>query len=229
MEAIMCNRTDKNISSKNKRMRILRYVLLVFNILLLAAAVVIAAMVLTGCSKEPESYPEAEALVAKELEAIKNSDDNSIVPEAINEASEQFDTELLEAYVKKLKEFDYEILRSQKADSDNEDDVAVTVRITTYDFGNEYIKAFEQYMTVDETNRWQSQFYAHLFARLISVNTKDYTADVDVICSEEDGKWTSNLKDNKELMNALSGGMMAEMERLVTDDVVMDESEVNNN
>ena len=229
MEAIMKNRTNKEISSRNKRMRILRYVLLVFNILLLIAAVTIAAMVLTGCSKEPESYPEAEAIVAEELDALKSSNAEALVPDAINDASDQFDPSMLEGYVEKMKEFEYEILGSSKADNGNEGDVAVKVKITTYDFANEYLKAWEEFMTVDDENRWQSQFYGHLFLRLASVSSKDYTADVDVICTQDaDGKWTTNLKENKDLMNALSGGMMAEMEKLMTDDVVMDETEVNN-
>ena len=229
MEAIMDNRTNKEISSRNRRKCILRNVLLVFNILLLIAAVVIAAMVLTGCSKEPENYPEAEALVAKELEALKTSDSDVLIPEAIKDSSDQFDESMLEGYVEKLKDFDYEILGSSKADTDNKNDVAVRVKITTYDFANEYIKAWEQFMTVDDEDRWQSQFYAHLFLRLASVTSKDYTSEVNVICTEaEDGTWTTDLKGNEDLMNAISGGMMAEMNNLMSDDVVMDESEVNN-
>ena len=229
MEVVMDNRTNKDISSRNKRRYILRNVLLVFNILLLVAAVVIAAMVLTGCSKEPESYPEAEALVAQELESLKTSDSEALIPKAIKDSSDQFDKSMLEGYVEKLKDFDYEILGSSKADTGNKNDVAVRVKITTYDFANEYIKAWEQFMTVDNEDRWQSQFYSHLFLRLASVTSKDYTSEVNVICTEdEDGKWTTNLKDNKDLMNAISGGMMGEMEKLMTDDVVMDETEVNN-
>ena len=64
-EGIMANKTNKDISSRNKRRRIFRNALTVFNILLLIAAVVIAVMVLTSCSKEPETFPEAEAAVSQ--------------------------------------------------------------------------------------------------------------------------------------------------------------------
>jgi|GEM_PF-3593929 len=229
MEAIMDNGTNKDISSKNRRRRILRNVLLVFNILLLIAAVAIAAMVLTGCSKEPESYPEAEAVVAEELDALKSSNADALIPDAIMESSDQFDESMLDGYVEKLKEFEYEILGSSKADDGNKNDAAVKVKVTTYDFANEYLKAWDEFMTVEEENRWQSQFYGHLFLRLASVTSKDYTSEVNVICTEdEDGKWTTDLKANEDLMNALSGGMIAEMNKHMTDDVVMDETEVNN-
>ena len=74
MDTAMAKRTDKNLSSKNRKKLIINNVLAVFNILLLIAAVVLAAIVLTGCSKEPARYPEAEAKVAAELDSIKSAD-----------------------------------------------------------------------------------------------------------------------------------------------------------
>ena len=143
----MNNRTNNRISSKSKRKRILQNVLMVFNILLLIAAVVIAAIVLTGCEKEPESYPEAEASVSKALDELKSSGTSAAIPKVINDASEQFDPSLLESYADKLKDFDYEIIQSVKAGTDNKNDVEVIVRIKTYDFANEFLKAWNEYMT----------------------------------------------------------------------------------
>ena len=231
MDTAMDNRTDKTISSKNNKKRTINKVLTIFNILLLIAAVVIAVMVLTGCSKEPENYPEAEALVASELDKIKSADVNDDFLKAFTEdVSSEYDGSMLEGYIAKLKDFDYEILGSSK-DPDGEDgDVLVNVRITTYDFGNEYLKAWNEHMMQEEGNRWQSQFYSFLLLRLGSVSSKDFVSEVNVECSDSDGDGTyeADLKSDEELMNAISGGMLNEIENLADEDVVMDESEVNN-
>lgn len=225
----MNNRTDKNLSSRSRRKRTLNKVLTAINILLLAAAVAIAVMVLTGCSKEPEACPEAEVVTSSELDKLKSADvaDDSL--KAFTEdVSGEYDGSMLEGYIEKLKDFDYEILGSQKAEDENSADVLV--KITTYDFGNEYLKAWNEHMSQDETDRWQSQFYSFLLLRLGSVSNKDYVSEIKVTCTdpEGDGNWQTDLKSNEELMNAISGGMLNEIKNLAKDDVVMDESEVNN-
>ena len=228
MDTAMDNRTNKNISSKNKKKRIVNNVLMVFNILLLIAAVVIAAMVLTGCSKEPDNYPEAEALVAKELDAIKTADHSDESLKVFTQDVEgELDGTILEGYIEKLQEFDYEILESSKIE-DEDNSVNVKVRITTYDFANAFLKTWNDHMSQEETNRWQSQFYSFLLLRLASVSTKDHVSDVDVVCVDEkgDGNWTTDLKSNEELMDAIAGGMLSEIKNLMSDDVVMDEDEV---
>lgn len=221
----MENRTDRNISSTNRKRRIIRNVLTVFNILLLIAAVVIAAMVLTGCKSKPETFPEAEARVSEELDAIKTAEPTDETIQSLTSVAGEFDGAMLDGYLAKLKEFDYEITNSRKGEEDNS--CIVTVKITTYDFANEYLRAWNEYMEVEEGNRWQSQFYSFLLLRLGSVSNKDYVEEVDINCKEDGGKWTTDLKTNDRLINALSGGMMDEVKRLMTDDVVMDESEVN--
>lgn len=221
----MGNRTDRNISSTSRKKRIIRNVLTVFNILFLIAAVVIAAMVLTGCKSKPETFPEAEAKVSEELEAIKTAEPTDETIKSLTSVAGEFDGAMLDGYLTKVKDFDYEITNSRKGEEDNS--CIVTVKITTYDFANEYLRAWNEYMEVEEGNRWQSQFYSFLLLRLGSVTNKDYVEEVDINCKEEDGKWTTDLKTNDRLINALSGGMMDEVKRLMTDDVVMDESEVN--
>ena len=210
-------------------MRILRKSLMALTILLLAAAVVMAVMLLTGCSKEPESYPEAEEYVKEQLEAIKNADaDDGIIKSLTEDVSGDFDGAMLEGYIDKLKEFDYEIIDSSKAKSEEGTAAAVTVRITTYDFGNEFLKAWNEHMSQDEEDRWQSQFYSFLLIRLSSVSSKDFTSRINVICTDanDDGNWKTDIKGNEDLMNAISGGMMNEIKNLITDDVIMDEDEL---
>lgn len=225
---LMGNRTNRNISSISRRKRIVRNVLLVFNILLLATAVVIAAMVLTGCSKKPETFPEAESKVSEELEAIKTAEPSDETLKSLTSVAGDFDGAMLDGYLDKVKEFDYEITNSRKGEEDNT--CIVTVKITTYDFANEYLRAWNEYMEVEEGDRWQSQFYSFLLLRLGSVTNKDYVEEVDIICTDAkgDGNWTTDIKTNDRLNNALSGGMMDEVKRLMTDDVVMDESEADN-
>lgn len=227
MDTAMAKRTDKNISSKSRKKLIINNVLTVFNILLLIAAIVMAVIVLTGCSKEPERFPEAEAEVAAELDKIKSADMSDDSLKMFTESvSGDFDGSMLEGYVTKLKDFDYEILGSQKTEEENT--VAVDVRITTYDFGNEYLRAWEEHMMQDEANRWENQFYSFLLLRLGSVSSKDYVSDAKVICTDPkgDGNWETDIKSNEELMNAVSGGMLNEIKNLAKEDVVMDESEL---
>lgn len=228
MDTAMGNRTDKNISSKNKKKRIINNVLTVFNILLLIAAIVMAVIVLTGCSKEPERCPEAEDAVAKALDELKTT---SHTDESLNAFTKdiegELDGQILEGYIEKLQEFDYEILSSQKSE-DSDNTAIVRVRITTYDFANAFLKTWNDHMSQEETDRWQSQFYSFLLLRLASVTEKDYVSDADVICTDEkgDGTWTVDLQSNEELMNAISGGMLAEIKNLMTDDVIIDQDEV---
>lgn len=229
MDTTMNNRTNKRISSNNRRKLIANNILTIFNILLLIAAITIAVMVLTGCSKEPDSYPEAETLVDSELENLKSADASDETLRSFTEnVSGEFDGSMLEGYIAKLKDFDHEIISSAKAESDDGDAALVKVKITTYDFGNEYLKAWNEHMMQDEEDRWQSQFYSFLLLRLGSVTNKDYVTEVDVLCTDPkgDGHWETDLRSNEELMNAISGGMLNEIKNLVTDDVIIDNTEL---
>ena len=229
MDTAMSNRTNKNISSKNKKKLIINNVLTAFNILLLIAAIAIAVIVLTGCSKEPENYPEAETLVANELGKLKSADASDETLKSLTEnVSGEFDGSMLEGYISKLKDFDYEIVSSTKAEVEEGNAASVKVKITAYDFGNEYLKAWNEHMMQDEEDRWQSQFYSFLLLRLGSVTNKDYVTEVDVICTDPkgDGHWETDLRSNEELMNAISGGMLNEIKNLVTDDVIIDNTEL---
>ena len=214
---------------KIRRRNIFRNVMTVFNILLLLAAVVLAVFILTGCSKEPENCPEAEALVAQKLDEIKTADYSSKTLDAFTQKTVkgEYDGAMLEGYVKKLQEFDYEITGSSKTDKNT---ATVHVKINTYDFGNEYLKSWNEHMKMSEEQRWQSQFYSFLLIKLASVTDKSYENEADVVCTdpEGDGNWQTDLKDNKALMNAISGGMLYEIERLAEEGEVMDETEVNN-
>ena len=217
----MDNRTDKTISSRNYKKRIINKLLTILNILLLIAAVVIAVMVLTGCSKEPENYPEAEALVDTRLNEIKTADNSDAAIKSFIELAGTEDEELLGGYLTKLRDFDYEILGSKK-DENDENAVIVTVRVSTYDFGNAYLSTWKEFLEMDEYHEGTQNdlFMRSLMYKCTALNSKDFLTDVDVVCTDPDGSgnYETDLKSNDEMMNAISGGMMEQIKLLAEEE-----------
>ena len=178
---------------------------------------IMAAMlwVITSCSNSnSEDYADAELAVKTDLEALKN--DHNALPK-VEEFSDDVSEAMLEAYVEKLRDFDYEITGSEK--SEDGDSVLVTVRITTYDLGSVYLETWNDQMKIDKNARYESQFYTNLFTRIASLTTKDYTGTATIVCREngDSGEWTTDVRTNSSLMNAISGGMVAEMVNLSED------------
>lgn len=221
MDAAMDNRTDKTISSRNNKKRKINKLLTILNILLLIAAVVIAVMVLTGCSKEPENYPEAEALVDTRLNEIKTADNSDAAIKSFIELAGTEDEELLGGYLTKLRDFDYEILGSKK-DENDENAVIVTVRVSTYDFGNAYLSTWKEFLEMDEYHEGTQNdlFMRSLMYKCTALNSKDFLTDVDVVCTDPDGSgnYETDLKSNDEMMNAISGGMMEQIKLLAEEE-----------
>ena len=217
----MDNKTNKNISSRGKGVRIFRTILMIFNIMLLAAAVVIAGMVLTGCSpKAPETFPEAEAAVTDALSKIKSSEDSEATFKKITElAGTKEEGEALSGYIDKLKEFEYEFVNTKKVEGE-ENAVCVTTRITTYDFGNAYISTWNEFIQMNDSLTKENEFISNLMFKCASMTKKEFVTDVDIICTDDDGdgKWDTNVKNNDSLMNALSGGMVEAMKSIAEDD-----------
>ena len=217
MDITMNNETNNKISSRGRKMRIFRKILLVLNILLLIAAVVIAAMVLTGCSKEPETFPEAEAAVQNALNEIKNNEDSEATFKKITElAGTKEEGEALSGYIDKLKEFEYELVNTTKLEDGK---VCVTARITTYDFGNAYISTWNEFIQMNDSLTKENEFISNLMFKCASMTKKDFVTDVDIICTDPkgDGNWETDVKNNESLMNALSGGMVDAMKSIAED------------
>lgn len=221
MDTAMDNKTDKTISSRNNKKRKINKLLTILNILLLIAAVVIAVMVLTGCSKEPENYPEAEALVDTRLNEIKTADNSDAAIKSFIELAGTEDEELLGGYLTKLRDFDYEILGSKK-DENDENAVIVTVRVSTYDFGNAYLSTWKEFLEMDEYHEGTQNdlFMRSLMYKCTALNSKDFLTDVDVMCTDPDGSgnYETDLKSNDEMMNAISGGMMEQIKLLAEEE-----------
>ena len=221
MDTAMDNRTDKTISSRNNKKRIINKLLTIINILLLIAAVVIDVMVLTDCSKEPENYPEEEALGDTILNEIKTADNSDAAIKSFIELAGTEDEELLGGYLTKLRDFDYEILGSKK-DENDENAVIVTVRVSTYDFGNAYLSTWKEFLEMDEYHEGTQNdlFMRSLMYKCTALNSKDFLTDVDVVCTDPDGSgnYETDLKSNDEMMNAISGGMMEQIKLLAEEE-----------
>ena len=217
-DTVMENRTNKNISSRNRTKRIFRNILMALTILLLGAAVVIAAMVLTGCSSTPDSYPAAEEQVKKDLDELKNTDNSDAVVSSLSEFVDENDGEAMKIYLDKVRDFDYEIMGSKAVEGTTKTAV-VTVRINTYDFGNLYLKTWEDFIATEEWLKNEDVFDNLLF-KFTSLTSKDFATDVDITCKdpEDNDNWETDInKDNEALMDALSGGMLGTMKSLAGD------------
>jgi hypothetical protein len=166
--------------------------------------------VLTSCSNGTNEFAEAESEVAKELDALKSGSGD--IPVAAD-FSEDVSEAMLRAYAEKLRDFDYIIAGSGK--SKDGSSVIVTVDITTYDFGSVYLETWNDRMKVEEDLRDDSQFFSDLFTRFASLSVKNYSGQAAITCTrDEEGKWTTDLKTNPQLINAISGGMLDEMTEL---------------
>ena len=158
----------------------------------------------------------AEKKVANELDALKSSESVGSEVSEIHKMLSDEGKGYLDSFLKKLRDFDYEIT-GERQDGDN---TVVTVRIKTYDFGREYLAVWTDYLKerngVIVENDDLSGFYEELFRRLSELSEKEYIHDVEIVCVEplDNGEWIANIKDNEQLQDAIFGGMMGEMKNL---------------
>ena len=185
-------------------------------VLILAAAVVFALV-------RPHYANGAEKKVAAELDALKASD--YVGAELIDlrgslsdEGQKNFDRFLV-----MLKDFDYEITGSTESTDSDDDHTAVHVKIKTYGFGKEYLSVWTEYLKSHKdavgNDEEMKVFYELLFERLAGLKKKDCIRTMDIICIDpiDSGEWIANIKDNKELQDAIFGGMMSEIESLAAE------------
>lgn len=198
--------TDRRTAKQNKRMTAVRLAAFLLCLLMLVMT--------TACAAKSD----AEKKVAAELDALKTSEAiGSEVSDLKNSLSDE-GRENFDAFLKKLKGFDYEITGVSE---DPENDAAtVTVRIVTYDFGREYLSEWTEYLKGhDDAVAGDGElmdFYEELFARLASVEKKDCIKDVEITCVKplDNGEWVANINENEKLQDAVFGGMLSEMKTL---------------
>lgn len=186
--------------------------------LVCALALMIAVMALPGCSSDEEALQAASDQVTFELNTVKEGKTAGI--SAAEELSDEVSEEMLDVYDEKLRDFDFGIVSAEKTDPEETggeaESVSVTVRVKTYDFGTVYLETWKDYMSQNEAGRDESQFYSDLFTRIAALDSKDYTKDVVVTCTDLacDGTCQTDIRTNEALMNALSGDMLAQMKEL---------------
>ena len=180
-------------------------------------AILLCLLMLAACSP----MNEAEKKVSKELSALQESD--ALGSEVINlrdslsdEGKENFD-----GFLKKLRSFDFEITGSEEDDDKEDEYTLVSVKIKTCDFGREYLAAWTDYLRANKDGKPEdlTDFYERLFARLNSLNEKEYIKTIQIVCIDplDNDEWIANIKDNEELQDAIFGGMMSEIEMLAAE------------
>ncbi len=170
-----------------------------------------ACLLLAGCS----SGNAAEARAAEDIEALRAAELDEVISAELDELLTDEGREYYEEFQKKAADFDYEITGSEG----NGDAVTVHVRITTYDFGSEYLKSWAEFLEEADASGAaeydSSRLYELLFRNLAGLQNKEYIGRADVVCtSDENGEWTSDAETNTALRDALFGGMISEMSSL---------------
>ena len=163
---------------------------------------------------------DAEKKVSKELSALRESQaTGSEVLELRDSLSDQ-GRENFDGFLKKLRDFDYEISGSEEGKA-GDDTTVVNVKIKTYDFGREYLAVWTEYLKANENEKPDdlTEFYELLFARLNSLSEKDHIKTLGIVCADPlgNGEWIANIKENEELQDAVFGGMLSEMKALAAD------------
>ena len=175
-------------------------------------ALLLCVLTISGCAAKTD----AEKKVAKELDALQTSESVGSEVSDIKKMLSDDGKDNFDAFLKKLRDFDYELMEVNEED----DQATVTVRIKTYDFGRAYLAEWTDYLKEngDSLNGDDelAGFYEELFARLAALDKKESIKDVDIVCIKplDNGEWIANIKDNEQLQDAVFGGMMSEMKSL---------------
>ena len=175
-------------------------------------ALLLCVLMVSGCAAKTD----AEKKVAKELDALQTSESVGSEVSDIKKMLSDDGKDNFDAFLKKLRDFDYELMGV----SEEDDQATVTVRIKTYDFGRAYLAEWTDYLKEngDSLNGDDelAGFYEELFARLAALDKMESIKDVDIVCIKplDNGEWIANIKDNEQLQDAVFGGMMSEMKSL---------------
>ena len=180
-------------------------------------AVVLCLLVFAGCSP----MNDAEKKVSKELKALQASDYLGDEVIDLRDSLSDEGRENFDGFLKKLRDFDFEITGSEEDDDKDDDYTLVSVKIKTYDFGREYLAAWTEFLKTNEGTKSEdmAEFYGMLFTRLNSLNEKDRINYIKIVCIDplDNGEWIANIKENEELQDAIFGGMMSEMKALAAE------------
>lgn len=187
---------------------------------MVARFVICAIMVSLCLSFSGCSASGARSEVKGDLDALKTSQSAGSQLESLRNVVSKDTGKNIDGFLTKVKDFDYEIVSEDESTQDDGKSAILKVRITTYDFGSEYLAAMNDYMQSEDykadADDGSREFYDELFVRLSALESKDYTKEVDVIayCPEGSSEWVTNIKNNEALQDAILGGMPSEMKAL---------------
>lgn len=180
-------------------------------------AVLLCLLMLAGCT----SMTDAEKKVSKELKALQESDSTGSEVITLRDSLSEEGRKNFDGFLKKLKGFDFEITGSEENEEKGDDYTLVSVKIKTLDFGREYLAAWTEYLKANEGANSEdlTDFYELLFARLNSLDEKEYIKTIQIVCADplDNGEWIANIKENEELQDAIFGGMISEMKMLAAE------------
>ena len=180
-------------------------------------AVLLCLLMLAGCA----SMNEAEKKVYKELKALQESDSTGSEVITLRDSLSEEGRKNFDGFLKKLKGFDFEITGSEEGEKNGDEYTLVSVKIKTCDFGREYLAAWTEYLKANEGANPDdlTDFYELLFARLNSLDEKEYIKTIQIVCIDplDNGEWIANIKENEELQDAIFGGMINEMKVLAAE------------
>ena len=179
--------------------------------------IMISLLALAACVRNG-----AESAVKEELAGLRSSQTAASSLASVQENLPKEAGEDFEAFLAKVRDFDYVILGSEKVTGEDGTYTSVNVKITSYDFGKEYLATWKDYLKTHKNASAEdaegAEFYKELFARLAKLGKKDHISFVEIRAYESaDGGWTTDIKTNEELQDALFGGMISEMKTLAAE------------
>ena len=179
-------------------------------ITILIAAVV---LMLSACSGN-----DAGSKVSEELDRLQSSETATSSLESVQENLPKEAGEDFETFLAKVRDFDYKIIGSETVSEEGEEYTTVDVKITSYDFGKEYLATWTDYLRTHKNASAEDaegkEFLTELFSRLSKLDDKDHISFVEVRVTETEDGLTTDIQTNEELQDALFGGMIGEMKTL---------------
>lgn len=180
----------------------------------LAALISAAALMLCACGGNA-----AEAAVRADLDMLKASETAGSRLSSMRDILTKEEGEEFDAFLAKVRDFDYEITGSETRNDGDENYTGVRVRIRTRSFGREYLATWTDYLKEHKGASADDDlqgFYGELFGRLAGLTDRDYIRDVEIVAIDPlgNGEFVTNISSNEALQDALFGGMIGEMEAL---------------
>lgn len=156
-------------------------------------------------------------VVEKELKSLQTESVNDVDIPLINEDTSE-NKGLKEKYnnwIKMLQKFDYKI-GEEKISKDGKT-ATVQVKITTYGFGEAYKSVYNQMIEDAKSGKITSSTdiekytFDLMFDKMLALKDKSYSKEVIIKCTQNDGKWSTDIRGNHDFTDAILGGMMSEI------------------